>query len=445
MNASPDTSVVIPYDVRTAGAALAVARGLRDRVDEVILVGNGSMAAPGSRVHVISGIVGRGRSIRAGLDHARGAVTVLQDPDVAYPLQAYPELTRPIETDRADIVFAAREQPNALNALPDAALGRLSRMVTDVNVKDPLTGMKAIRSEALKAVHLTQDGEGIDAEIVVKMAAQLFRFTEVPVQLVQSPRPSVSSFVQRARALLRYATVANDADNAHEGYNTLLRMDSAPNYNAWLGKRLRPHLGKRILEIGAGIGTITKQIEEGRELVIALEVDPFYVDRLKNLFRGKPHVRPYLSNVELADWPALKAERIDSIIQSNVLEHIEDDGEAVRRFRQVLQPGGKLVTLVPALPALFGTMDEAVGHFRRYTPAMLRKVMEENGFVVETLEWMNVVGIPGWFVNGKLLKRRAVPPLQLRLYDQLAPLLARAESRLKLPLGMSLIAVARAA
>ena len=110
---------------------------------------------------------------------------------------------------------------------------------------------------------------------------------------------------------------------------------------------------------------------------------------------------------------------------------------------QILGVGGKALILVPARPMIFGALDEAVGHHRRYTPKSLRAVLESNGFEIEVLEWMNLVGIPGWFVNGKLLKRRAMPQLQLRFYDQLAPWLARAESMVKLPVGMSLFCVAR--
>jgi SAM-dependent methyltransferase len=168
------------------------------------------------------------------------------------------------------------------------------------------------------------------------------------------------------------------------------------------------------------------------------------VDRLKNKFRGKPHVRPYLSDVALADWEALKAERLDTIVLSNVLEHIPDDASAVRRFRQILNPGGRVVVLVPALPQLFGSIDEAVGHHRRYTPSALREVLGQNGFELERLEWMNLVGIPGWFMSSRVMRRRSVPKFQLKVYDRLAPLLAKAESHVKLPVGMSLFAVARA-
>ncbi|MBI3185157.1 MAG: class I SAM-dependent methyltransferase [Myxococcales bacterium] len=238
--------------------------------------------------------------------------------------------------------------------------------------------------------------------------------------------------------------MVSDGDNLHQGYQTLSRVDAcAPNYNAWIGRRLRPHCGRRVLEVGAGIGTITAQLEESRELVVALDIDPLYVERLKNRFRHKAHVRPLLADIANADFGSLATERIDTVVVSNVLEHIEDDAGAVRRFRDLLPGGGCVLALVPALPFLFGSLDAAVGHHRRYTARSLRALLEANGFSVERLEWMNLAGIPGWLLNGRLLRRTALPPLQLRLYDRLAPLIAAAEALFELPLGLSLFAVAR--
>jgi SAM-dependent methyltransferase len=196
--------------------------------------------------------------------------------------------------------------------------------------------------------------------------------------------------------------------------------------------------------VGAGIGTMTGQLAPGRELLVALEMDPFYVERLRNRFRGNPHVRPVLSGVEQADWARLAGEGFDTVVLSNVLEHIEDDVGALRNLRSVLPPGGRLVLFVPALQAVFGGLDEAVGHHRRYEAPQLRAVMEAAGFDVEHLRWMNLLGIPGWFLNSRLLRRRAMPPLQLRLFDAVAPLLASAESRVELPIGLGLFAVGRA-
>ncbi|XXF79105.1 bifunctional glycosyltransferase/class I SAM-dependent methyltransferase [Myxococcaceae bacterium GXIMD 01537] len=441
---SPTLSVVIPYAPDSAATASRFARQLAGHT-EVVLAGEGPLdAPPGPHIHVLPTPGGKGAAVRAALEKVTGAVTVLQDPDDAYSLDAYAALCEPIRSDAADAVFGSRSTPGIRpELLADRALGRFAGFVSDVPLADPLCGQRAFRTEALRSITLTSDDDAVDAELVVKLAAQLFRLAEVPLALRATPRPPLAGSLSRLRTLVRYATVRDDADNQHEGYSTLERMDGANNYNAWLGRRFREHLGRRVLEIGAGIGTITQELEEGLELLVALEVDRFYVDRLRNKFRGKPHVRPYLSDVALADWEGLRAERLDTIVLSNVLEHIPDDGAAVRRFRQILPEGGKVVVLVPALPQLFGAIDEAVGHYRRYTKESLREVLEANGFTVDTLEWMNLVGIPGWFMNSRVMRRRSVPKLQLKLYDRLAPWLARAESQVTLPVGMSLFAVAR--
>jgi SAM-dependent methyltransferase len=299
-----------------------------------------------------------------------------------------------------------------------------------------------VRTQVLRELGLAREDEAVDVELVVKLAERLYRVEEVPLELASEPRSPWGANLARLRLLWEQAR-QESAPGRLEGYITLERMEGASNYNAWLGQRFREHMGRRVLEVGAGIGTITRELEGGAELLVALEVEEFYVERLRNRFRGKPHVRPYLSDVALADWEALKDERLDTIVLSNVLEHIPDDGGAVQRFGQILQPGGRLLVLVPALPQIYGSLDEAVGHHRRYTPDMLRSVLQGNGFAVERLEWVNLLGIPGWYVNSRLLRRRAMPKLQLALYDRLAPLLARAERHVELPVGMSLFAVAR--
>ena len=414
-------SVVIPTTRATAPTAALLQQAL---------------VAQGAQVVLADSERGRGAALKSALALVTGEVTVVQEPDPAWQPEQLRQLAQPIFEDAADVVVSTRV---ALSA-PERALAALARKVAQVEVGDPLSTRRAFRTQLLRDTDFRDD---IDAGLLVKIAAQLYRFDEVPGHGAVGSRTPAEVW-SLSRTLLRYATTDNDADNTHEGYTTLARMESgAPNYNTWLGERFRAHAGARVLEVGAGIGTITALLAEGRQKVVALEVDPFYVRRLQNRFRGTPQVVPYLSDVALADYSTLAKERFDSIVLSNVMEHIPDDAGAVRRFAQILAPGGKVLILVPALPAIFGALDEAVGHYRRYTPASLREVLDSNGFEVEALEWMNLVGIPGWFVNGKLLRRRAMPPLQLRLYDQLAPWLARAESKVKLPVGMSLFCVAR--
>ena len=98
--------------------------------------------------------------------------------------------------------------------------------------------------------------------------------------------------------------------------------------------------------------------------------------------------------------------------------------------------------IVPAMRALYGAMDKAIGHFRRYERDALSAKLRRAGFRVEETRYMNAIGVPGWFLNGRLLRRKSVPGLQARLNDLLVPIL-RLERRLDLPFGMSLLAVGR--
>jgi SAM-dependent methyltransferase len=437
-------SIIIPFDQSEAQQAASLANSLTGH--EVILAGPSSFVdqeIDGARVATASG---KGAAIRSALSQVGSPVTVIHDAGFGLSPALHENLAAPILSDEADAVYGKRSFiDRTLGGIVDRAIVRVTRFVADAPISDPLTGIRAFRTVALKNISLQSDGANIDVEILYKLSAQLYRLAEVAIDPnLSQTRSTVQAQLERARGLLRYASIHNDADNQHDGYNTLVRLDGANNYNAWIGQQMRPFLGKRVLEVGAGIGTITRQIAVGRELVIALEVDQFYVERLKNAFRNQPNVRPYLSGVERADWERLALEDLDTIVASNVIEHLRDDAQAVRNFRRVLKPGGRVVIWVPALPQLYGSIDEAVGHFRRYTKNSLRAVLEGNGFVVERIDWMNVAGIPAWFFNGRVLRRRAVPPLQLRVYDWFAPMLAKAENRFNMPFGMSLFAVARA-
>jgi SAM-dependent methyltransferase len=422
-------SVLIPSDSSRAGVALQSAQAIAHEVAQVVLAGDGEADADG--VEVVRG------SVSDAISRLKAECTVLIEPGTTVGAAELDALCAPIRAGEADFVV-----PSSRRGRDERALNALTRGIAGVKVQNPLAPVRAVRTGAIRSLTLS-GGPGLAAELVIKLAAQAFRFGEVLIGPLPSQRRP-SDRVVLARTLLRYALFHNDTDNIHEGYNTLIQMDQAPRYNAWLGRKLRPHLGQRVLEIGAGIGTITREIAPGRERVLALEADSFYVQRLRNLFRDSDVVQPIHAPVEQTDWSALSKQRLDTVMLSNVLEHIEDDAAAVRQFRSVLPVDGRLVILVPALMSLYGGIDEAIGHFRRYTPSTLREVIETNGFKIEWMEWLNLLGIPGWFVNSRVLKRRSVPGLQVRLYDRISPLIARMESMVKLPVGMSLLAVARA-
>src|SRR5205809_3988883 len=166
------------------------------------------------------------------------------------------------------------------------------------------------------------------------------------------------------------------------GAATLERMAAAPRYNRWMFDRLRPWVGRRVLEIGAGIGNMSAFLVD-RERVVLTDTERYYLDRLRQRFAGRPHVS--VAELRLpAVSSGLLAERLDTVVCLNVLEHIEDDAASLRAMHDLLRPGGgkggRLVLLVPALRVLYGTLDEALGHFRRYVPDELAAQLRTAGF-----------------------------------------------------------------
>jgi SAM-dependent methyltransferase len=217
-------------------------------------------------------------------------------------------------------------------------------------------------------------------------------------------------------------------------------MAGAEAYNAWLFERAAPHLGTRVLDAGAGLGTFTELAARGRE-VVAVEPDGACLSSLRRRFAGHPGV-----TIVAGDATQLEAEMLgtfDSILCFNVLEHIRDDGEALASFRALLRPGGRLLLLVPAHPALYGETDRTVGHERRYAKEVLRRRLASAGLTVDELRHVNPVGALGWLVSARILRRRDVPAGPLRLYDRLVPVL-RVLDAVPSPFGLSLWAVARA-
>jgi SAM-dependent methyltransferase len=231
----------------------------------------------------------------------------------------------------------------------------------------------------------------------------------------------------------------------HVGAATLERMAAAPRFNRWMFERLRPWIGRRVLEIGAGIGNMSAFLVEQADVdrVVLTDTERHYVDRLRERFAGLPHVVVAELRLPARD-PRLVAERLDTVVCLNVLEHIERDDAALGAMRDLLQPTGRLVLLVPSLRALYGTLDEALGHFRRYVPAELRAKLAAAGFRVRHLEYFNLAGVPGWWLAGRVLRRRLIPTGALRWYEALVPLF-RLERLLPWRIGQSLIAVGEVA
>jgi SAM-dependent methyltransferase len=142
-----------------------------------------------------------------------------------------------------------------------------------------------------------------------------------------------------------------------------------------------------------------------------------------------------------ADFAPLQG-KYDTVVCLNVLEHIKEEALALANLRGALAPGGRAVILVPQGPGVYGTLDEVLGHERRYTRESLTAALRSAGFEIDALFDFNRATTPGWWFNGKILRRRHFGRVQLKVMNLSVWLLRRVDSWLPWH-GASLIAVAR--
>src|SRR4051794_4169383 len=218
------------------------------------------------------------------------------------------------------------------------------------------------------------------------------------------------------------------------------RMSSAKNYFTWQSNMVTRELGRRVVEVGCGIGNFTAKLLD-RESVIALDIEPDCVERLKERYPNQPNLHTFAGDAASV-LRGLSRFRPDSCVCLNVLEHIEDDYEAIDAMASVLEPGGIIVLMIPAFPALYGPIDRNLGHFRRYNRESIHQLAQASNLRIKKLRYMNTVGFFGWWANSHLFKREAQSSGQIQLFDGfVVPIMSRVERLAPPPFGQSLFVV----
>lgn len=217
-------------------------------------------------------------------------------------------------------------------------------------------------------------------------------------------------------------------------------LRSAVAYNAWIYTLLAPYVGRRVFDAGCGIGNLTRLLLPDAEMVIAYERRQDFCDIVSGELGTQANLRVVQGDLATLEVAAYAAERIDTVVCVNVLEHIEDDVALLERFRDMLVAGGRVLLFVPAHPWLFGAHDTADGHFRRYTRRALRSAIVNADLRLEQLRWVNLPGIVGWWLN----RRRGQVGFgesQCQLFDRMVPIIAAVERWLPPLVGLSLLAI----
>lgn len=203
-----------------------------------------------------------------------------------------------------------------------------------------------------------------------------------------------------------------------------------------------------ILEIGCSGGPLLQRLRStGYTDLTGIDVSEAGIAVAQQ--RGIPNVSCMDgANLTFAD------NSFDLVVASDVLEHIQDEAQALREWTRVLRPGGKLLVFVPAFQFLWGKHDEANHHFRRYTAAQLAASLRKADLQVSRRSYWNVsLFFPTAAV--RLLKKIlpadnkpaeddffAAPPLVNTLLTSIITAENRLLQALNAPVGVSVFALA---
>lgn len=232
-----------------------------------------------------------------------------------------------------------------------------------------------------------------------------------------------------------------------EHLEALRRMAKMAPYYEWVRDVFQPWLGPRVLDAGCGVGNFIECVADRSEFVLGVDLSQENLAMLQERFASYDNVKSARIDLD-AGVEELRSKAFDTVVCLDVLEHIEQDQNLLNSLAKIVRPGGHVLIKVPACPWLFGSIDVASDHYRRYTRTMLRQRALTAGLEVQKVKYMNLAGVLPYFIKSRILKSSATfsnsfSPRQLAFIRRAIPVLRMLDKITGPPVGQSLVLAAR--
>ena len=214
------------------------------------------------------------------------------------------------------------------------------------------------------------------------------------------------------------------------------RFDNANFHIKYCLSIIKKYIAGDVLEVGAGCGSFTRNYYNKKiKNVVLTETDEKNIYTLKNKFRNFKNFEVLNLSVDMID------KKFNSILYFHVLEHIKDDLEEIEKAKSKLNSGGHLVFIVPASKRIYGNLDKAVGHFRRYEKEFFKKDLLDLELL--NLKHLDSIGYVLYYLNKIFFSKETFPSnFKIFLWDKFfTPLTVIVDFIINYSFGKCIIAV----